>query len=74
MEVHKGKTVTLLGYHITHKPVRTVKGQTMSFGTFLDPNKDWIDTVHFPDIHAFASAGRRIFPYHRKGRGGIRGV
>jgi hypothetical protein len=24
----------------------------MSFGTFLDANKDWIDTVHFPPIHA----------------------
>jgi DNA polymerase-3 subunit alpha len=24
----------------------------MSFGTFLDAAKDWIDTVHFPPIHA----------------------
>jgi DNA polymerase-3 subunit alpha len=47
-----GRTVTVLGYHITHKPVRTVKGDVMSFGTFLDVNKDWIDTVHFPPIHA----------------------
>ena len=49
---HVGKIVTVLGYHITHKPVRTVKGDVMSFGTFLDSNKDWIDTVHFPEIHA----------------------
>jgi DNA polymerase III alpha subunit len=49
---HRGKIVTVLGYHITHKPVRTIKGDTMSFGTFLDANKDWIDTVHFPPIHA----------------------
>ena len=47
-----GRTVTILGYHITHKPVRTVKGDTMSFGTFLDVNKEWLDTVHFPPIHA----------------------
>jgi len=47
-----GQTVTILGYHITHKPVRTVKGDTMSFGTFLDVHKEWIDTVHFPPIHA----------------------
>jgi len=47
-----GKTVTVLGYHITHKPVRTVKGDVMSFGTFLDVNKDWVDTVHFPAVHA----------------------
>jgi DNA polymerase-3 subunit alpha len=24
----------------------------MSFGTFLDINKDWVDTVHFPQVHA----------------------
>jgi DNA-directed DNA polymerase III PolC len=52
---HVGKIVTVLGYHITHKPVRTVRGDTMSFGTFLDSNKDWIDTVHFPEIHALHS-------------------
>jgi error-prone DNA polymerase len=49
---HIGKTVTVLGYHITHKPVRTVKDELMSFGTFLDAAKDWMDTVHFPAIHA----------------------
>jgi DNA polymerase-3 subunit alpha len=49
---HLGKTVTVLGYHVTHKPVRTVKDELMSFGTFLDAAKDWIDTVHFPNIHA----------------------
>lgn len=47
-----GQTVTVMGYHITHKPVRTVKGDMMSFGTFLDSNKEWIDTVHFPPVHA----------------------
>lgn len=47
----KGQTITLLGYHITQKPVRTVKGETMSFGTFIDQRKDWIDTVHFPDVY-----------------------
>jgi error-prone DNA polymerase len=52
LEGHLGKTVTVMGYHITHKPVRTVKGDMMSFGTFLDRYKDWIDTVHFPQVHA----------------------
>jgi DNA polymerase-3 subunit alpha len=47
-----GQVVTVLGYHITHKPVRTVKDEMMSFGTFLDAAKDWVDTVHFPVIHA----------------------
>ncbi|HEV2480697.1 MAG TPA: DNA polymerase III subunit alpha, partial [Puia sp.] len=52
LSAHVGRTVTVFGYHITHKPVRTVKGETMSFGTFLDSRMDWIDTVHFPPIHA----------------------
>jgi error-prone DNA polymerase len=49
---HLGHQITVLGYHITHKPVRTLKDEMMSFGTFLDAAKDWMDTVHFPDIHA----------------------
>ncbi|HTR31580.1 MAG TPA: DNA polymerase III subunit alpha [Puia sp.] len=49
---HLGQVITVLGYHITHKPVRTVKDEMMSFGTFLDAAKDWMDTVHFPAIHA----------------------
>ena len=48
---HVGTTVTVLGFHITQKPVRTIYGDTMSFGTFIDDNMDWIDTVHFPEIY-----------------------
>lgn len=44
-----GKSVTVLGYFVTHKVVPTVNNQTMSFGTFIDSKLDWIDTVHFPD-------------------------
>jgi DNA polymerase-3 subunit alpha len=58
---YAGKPVTVLGYHITHKPVRTVKGQVMSFGTFIDSRKDWIDTVHFPPVHAATPPGAGFF-------------
>jgi DNA-directed DNA polymerase III PolC len=51
MKNNIGKVVTLLGYHITHKPVSTVHGDAMSFGTFIDVSGDWIDSVHFPDVH-----------------------
>jgi DNA-directed DNA polymerase III PolC len=44
-----GKTVTVLIYFIDYKVVPTVNNQTMSFGTFIDANLDWVDTVHFPD-------------------------
>lgn len=48
---HVGKIVTVLGYHITQKPVRTIRGELMSFGTFIDVNQDWIDSVHFPQVY-----------------------
>ncbi|MES1218481.1 MAG: DNA polymerase III subunit alpha [Bacteroidota bacterium] len=51
MKNHVGQAITFLGYHITHKPVHTIHGDMMSFGTFLDINSDWIDTVHFPEVH-----------------------
>lgn len=57
---HLGKTVTVLIYFIDYKVVPTVNNQTMSFGTFLDVNLDWIDTVHFPDAH-------RNYPLKGKG-------
>lgn len=46
---HRGKKVTMLLYYIDRKPVSTVNGQMMAFGTFLDARLDWVDTVHFPD-------------------------
>jgi DNA polymerase-3 subunit alpha len=51
LPAHKGKNVTVLAYHITQKPVRTVRGDVMSFGTFIDSELNWIDTVHFPEAH-----------------------
>jgi DNA polymerase-3 subunit alpha len=44
------KIVSVTGYFVTRKHTRTKKGEVMAFGTFLDKNGQWIDTVHFPDI------------------------
>ncbi len=49
LDKHIGKTITVLIYFIAYKVVPTVKQEVMSFGTFIDANLDWIDTVHFPD-------------------------
>ena len=38
---YHGKHVELLCYYITQKPVRTIKGQLMYFGTFIDSKSDW---------------------------------
>src|SRR5690606_21639977 len=45
---HVGKTVRILGDFVTYKPVMTIKGGYMSFGTFLDVNGEFFDTTHFP--------------------------
>jgi hypothetical protein len=38
----------------------------MSFGTFLDAAKDWIDTVHFPAIHAQYPPHAGFYPHYRQ--------
>lgn len=40
--------VSITGFLITRKPTRSNKGETMYFGTWLDREGQWIDTVHFP--------------------------
>jgi DNA polymerase-3 subunit alpha len=43
-----GKIVDITGYLVTAKNTRTANGARMYFGTFLDIDGYWIDTVHFP--------------------------
>jgi DNA polymerase-3 subunit alpha len=62
-----GKVIDVLGYFITSKPVLTIKKQYMFFGTFIDHNGDWIDSVHFPDVADKYSLGGKGF-YHLKGK------
>lgn len=44
----KGRIVSIYGYLITLKPVRTVKGDMMNFGCFIDAEGHFLDTIHFP--------------------------
>ncbi len=44
-----GRMVTLVGYYVTRKDVRTVKKELMHFGTWLDREGRFFDTVHFPN-------------------------
>ncbi|MCH7412122.1 DNA polymerase III subunit alpha [Belliella sp. R4-6] len=46
---YKGKVVELLGQLVTIKDVRTIHKDLMAFGTFLDQQGNWLDTVHFPN-------------------------
>jgi DNA-directed DNA polymerase III PolC len=60
LEKHKGKIITSVVYFIARKHVITKTDNEMFFGTFVDMNLDWVDTVHFPE-----SAKR--FPLHTTG-------
>jgi DNA polymerase-3 subunit alpha len=55
-----GKQITVLAYFIARKHVVTKTNDQMFFGTFVDCNLDWIDTVHFPD-------SAREYPLHTGG-------
>jgi DNA polymerase-3 subunit alpha len=57
-----GKTITTLVYFIDHKSVPTISGKTMAFGTFVDADLDWIDTVHFPpSLQQYPLKGRGFY-------------
>ena len=48
MAFHVGKNIRMLGLLVTIKYVRTIKREWMHFGTFIDVNGHFFDTVHFP--------------------------
>ena len=67
LERFTGRTVTIEGYLITTKNTVTSGKKMMHFGTFLDTDGDFIDTVHFPPVAA-------KYPFRGKGIYSITGV
>ena len=63
---HAGRVVDILGYFVTYKYVRTIKGDMMAFGTWVDESGAYFDTTHFPDMF-------KKFPFRGKGCYSIRG-
>jgi len=55
-----GQKVNIFGYYVCQKGVRTVKKELMAFGTWLDEEGDFFDTVHFPNF---------LYKYPFKGKG-----
>ncbi|MGQ1784040.1 MULTISPECIES: DNA polymerase III subunit alpha [unclassified Saccharicrinis] len=55
-----GKLVRIVGYLIHRKPTRTSNGKTMFFGTWIDLDGHWLDTVHFPPV-------AQIYPFRGPG-------
>jgi DNA polymerase-3 subunit alpha len=52
LDNYTGQEVTLDGYLVCTKRTSTSGSKTMYFGTFLDEDGDFIDTVHFPPVAA----------------------
>tara|TARA_B100000809_G_scaffold118758_1_gene117060 strand:- start:24022 stop:27009 length:2988 start_codon:yes stop_codon:yes gene_type:complete len=58
----KDRMVCIEGYLVTVKKTKTSKGKIMCFGTFLDIDGDFLDTVHFPPVaEKFPFRGRGIY-------------
>jgi error-prone DNA polymerase len=57
-----GKMVTVEGYLVATKRTSTSDKKMMYFGTFLDRDGDFIDTVHFPPVAArYKFRGKGIY-------------
>jgi error-prone DNA polymerase len=59
--------IQILGYFVARKDLKTSNKKLMSFGTWVDKNGDFFDTVHFPDAfkkYPFRGSGC----YHIEGR------
>jgi len=57
---HIGQIVEIIGYLVSVKNTNTSHGERMYFGTFIDLDGHWIDTVHFPP-------STKAFPFHGPG-------
>lgn len=60
LEKYNGQKVWIKGYLIHRKRTTTTGGNIMFFGTFLDEEGAWLDTVHFPKIAT-------LYPFRGKG-------
>ena len=59
---HIGKDVRMVGNYVTTKYVRTVRNETMNFGTFLDAQGNFFDTTHFPpSLRAYPFKGAGVY-------------
>ena len=50
MKKHLGETVIMTGYYVHRKNVVSSARKLMHFGTFLDEDGRFLDTVHFPEV------------------------
>lgn len=59
---HQGRIVEMMGYLITVKNTGTSRGERMCFGTFIDYEGQFIDTVHFPpSVKRYPFRGKGVY-------------
>ena len=59
---YAGKSLRLVAHLVTWKTVRTKHKAIMKFGTFLDSNGEFIDTVHFPQsLRKYPLRGKGLY-------------
>jgi error-prone DNA polymerase len=59
---HVGKKVRMVGNLVTIKYVTTVRRDMMNFGTFLDDEGNFFDTVHFaPSLTRYPFRGKGVY-------------
>lgn len=67
MKDYLNQDICIYGYLVTVKQTKTNRGQYMYFGTFIDLNGSWLDTVHFPKVReAYPVRGHGV--YQLKGK------
>ena len=57
---HMGQTVRMVGLYVCEKTVYTKNGKKMWFGTLLDADGNFFDTIHFPNstpVYPFRGVG-----------------
>jgi len=67
LPLYKGKSVSVLGYLVTSKPVNTLTNEIMHFHSFLDGEGEWLDTIFFPNINRHSAVSGKGF-YAMKGK------
>lgn len=65
--LYLGQKVRMMGILVTTKYVRTIRGEVMQFGTFLDAGGDFFDTTHFPpSLKAWPFKGNGVYLVYGK--------
>lgn len=67
MSHFSNKKIKIIGYYVCRKSVRTSNGKLMSFGTWVDSEGQYFDTVHFPpSLQRSSFRGKGIYLIYGK--------